>query len=152
MDDAAPVSVFDGLADAADQFGRLSGRQRSIGQALGEALPLDETHAEVMLALVLADLVDRDDARMIEVGRRLGLGIEAEDVGLIGELAGEDHLQRDGPVEAHLPGLKDNAHAAAGDLADDLVVAEVADADRLGCVGIGRSGLAKPRGGGLVVR
>ena len=82
-----------------------------------------------MLTLVLADLVDRHDPRMIEVGRRLGLGVEALDVGLVGELAGQDHLEGDGAVEADLPGLEDDAHAAAGDLADDLVVAEVADAD-----------------------
>ena len=49
-----------------------------------------------MLALVLADLEDRHDARMVEVGGRLGLGVEALDVGLVGELAGEDHLERDG--------------------------------------------------------
>ena len=88
-----------------------------------------------MLALVLADLVDRHDARMVEVGRRLGLGVEPLDVGLVGELAGEDHLERDGPVEADLPRLEDDAHAAAGELADDLVVAEVADAGGFGCVG-----------------
>ena len=81
-----------------------------------------------MLALVLADLVDRHDARMVEVRGGLGLDVEPLDVGLGGELAGEDHLERDGAVEAHLPGLVDDAHAAAGDLADELVVAEVADA------------------------
>ena len=132
MDHAALVGVLDGLGDPAHQRGGLAGRQRAVGQALGEALPLDEAHREVMLALVLADLVDRHDARMVEVGGRLGLGVEPLDVGLVGELAGEDHLERDGPVEAHLPGLEDDAHAAAGDLADDLVVAEVADADGLG--------------------
>ena len=47
---------------------------------------------------------------------------------VVGELAGEDHLERDRPIEAHLPGLEDDAHAAAGDLADDLVVAEIANA------------------------
>ena len=100
-----------------------------------------------MLALVLADLVDRHDARMVEVGGGLGLGVEPPDVGLVGELAGEDHLERDGPVEADLPGLEDDAHAAAGDLADDLVVAEVADADRRGGIGLGRLGWAEVDGG-----
>ena len=51
-------------------------------------------------------------------------------VGVVGELPGEDHLERDFAVEAYLPGLEDHAHAAARDLADDLVVAEVADAGR----------------------
>src|SRR5262245_61231260 len=81
-----------------------------------------------MLALVLADLEDRHDPRMVEVGRRLGLGVEPPHVGLVSELAGEDHLQANVPVETHLPGPEDDAHAAARDLADDLVVAEVADA------------------------
>ena len=75
---------------------------------------------------------------MIEVGGRLGLGVEAFDIGVVGELAGEDHLERDGPVEAHLPGAEDNTHAAAGDLAEDLVVAEVADAGEIGRAGCGR--------------
>ena len=126
-------------ADPADQLGRLPGGQRAVGQALGEALALDEAHREIMLALVLADLVDRHDARMVEVGGGLGLGVEPLDVGLVGELAGEDHLERDRPVEAHLPGLEDDAHAAAGDLADDLVVAEVADAGRRSGIGLGRT-------------
>ena len=104
-----------------------------------------------MLALVLADLEDRHDPRMVEVGRRLGLGVEALDVGVVGELAGEDHLERDGPVEAHLPGLEDDTHAAAGELADDLVVAEVADAGGFGRAGCGRWILPEHRGGGLIV-
>ena len=93
-------------ADFQDQVGRLARRQRSVGQRLRQALPLDEAHREIMLALVLADLVDRHDARMVEVGRRLGLGVEPLDVGLVGKLAGEDHLERDGAVEADLPAWK----------------------------------------------
>ena len=83
-----------------------------------------------MLAFVLADLVDRHDPGMIEVGRRLGLDVEPPDVGLVGELAGEDHLERHRPIQADLPGLEHDAHAAAGDLADDLVVAEIAGRGR----------------------
>ncbi len=83
---------------------------------------------KIMLALVLAHFVDRHDPGMIEVGGGLGLGPEALHIGLIGELAGEDHLQRHRPAKADLGGLKDDAHAAAGDLARDLVVAKVADA------------------------
>ena len=57
--------------------------------------PSTKPMREIMLALVLADLEDRHDPRMVEVGGRLGLGVEALDVGLVGELAGEDHLERD---------------------------------------------------------
>ena len=80
-----------------------------------------------MLAVVLADLVDRHDAGVVEQGDRLGLVPEPAQLVVAGEHAGPDHLQGDGPVEADLPGLVDDAHAAAAQLAPDLVVAEVAD-------------------------
>jgi hypothetical protein len=94
----------------------------------GQALALDEFHAEVMLVLVPADLVEGHDVGMVETGGDLGLGLEALDVGGGSELAGQDHLEGDETVEAHLPRLVDNAHAAAGDLLQQLVVAEITDA------------------------
>jgi hypothetical protein len=80
-----------------------------------------------VLPVMLADLVDGDDVRMIEVGRRLGLSVEALDFRFAGELAGQDHLEGDDSIEADLPGAIDDAHAAAGDLLEQLIVAEVAD-------------------------
>ena len=71
------MGVVDRLGDLDHQLGRLAGRQRPVGQPLRQALPLDEAHAEVVLALVLADLVDRHDARVVEVGGGLGLDVEA---------------------------------------------------------------------------
>ena len=93
-----------------------------------------------MLPFVLADLEDGHDARMVQVGGRLGLAVEALHFGLVGELAGENHLQCDGTIEARLAGLEDDAHAAAGDFADDLVVAEVADVSWCGGLSRGRRG------------
>ena len=90
---AALVGIVDRFGNRGHQRGRLAGRKRSVGQPLGQALALDEAHREVVLALVLADLEDRDDPGVIEIGRGLGLGVEALDVGLIGKLAGEDHLR-----------------------------------------------------------
>jgi hypothetical protein len=113
-----------------------------------------------MLTRVLADLVDRHDPGVIEVGCRLGLGVEPLDVAVVGELTGDDHLEGDGAIEADLAGVEDHAHAAPGDLADDLVVAEIADG-RAGRkvarrpVAIGRLGqpaeVGGPVGGGVGV-
>ena len=127
VDHPALVGELDGFRHLHHQLGGLPGQQRAIGQAVGEALTLDEAHTEVMLALVLADLVNRHDAGVIKVGRSLGLGVEPLDVGLVGELTGEDHLERDRTIQAHLSRLEHDAHAAAGDFADDFVVTEVAD-------------------------
>ena len=61
---------------------------------------------------------------MIQVGDRLRLGLEPPDVGLAGELAGPDHLQRHQPIEADLAGLVDDPHAADRQLIQQLVIAE----------------------------
>ena len=96
------------------------------GEPLGEVAPLDELHAEELLAVVLADLVDRHDPGVVQQGHRLGLVLEPAQLGVVGQHAGLDHLQRHRPVEADLPGLVDDAHAAAAQLLRDRVVAEVA--------------------------
>jgi hypothetical protein len=103
-------------------------RLRVAADGIGQAAAVDEVHAEVVLAVVLADLVDGDEVRVLEVAGRLGL--EAEPLHLLGgrQLARPDHLQGDGAVQANLPGAPDDAHAALGDLLQQLVVAEIAHA------------------------
>ena len=56
--------------------------------------------------------------------RGFRLGMEAGDIVGIGETARQDHLQGDDAVERRLPGAIDDPHAAAGDLAEQLVFAE----------------------------
>jgi hypothetical protein len=53
MNDSALVGIFDGLTHAADQLGGAAGWEWSLGQALEEALSLDESHRKIMLALML---------------------------------------------------------------------------------------------------
>src|SRR5262249_53118987 len=91
---------------------------------LGYAAVLNQFHAEVVPAVVLADLVNGHDVRMIEVGDGSRFGAEALHFRRGRQLAGEDHLQGDDAVEGNLPGPVDDAHAAAADLAQQLVVAE----------------------------
>ena len=80
-----------------------------------------------MLPFVQPDFVNRHDARMLQIGSCFGFGAEALDVVLAGQRPLEDHLHRDDAVQADLPGLIDDAHAASGDLVEQLVVAEVAN-------------------------
>lgn len=41
-----------------------------------QAAPLDQLHAEEVLAFVFADLVDRHDVRMVQVARCLGFSMK----------------------------------------------------------------------------
>ncbi len=116
------------------RLGRLGDQPRGgprlllvAGHQRHQAAAGHQLHAEVMLALVLADLVDRHDAEVVEQRDGLGFILEAAKLVVAGEEPGLDHLQRDGPVEADLTGLVDDPHAAAAQFAPDLVVAEVAD-------------------------
>jgi hypothetical protein len=53
--------------------------------------------------------------------------VEAAQLIVIGQHAGLDHLQSDGPVEADLACLVHNAHVASAEFLLNLVLAEVAD-------------------------
>ncbi len=117
-----------------DGFGRLDHQGHGgpeivpeRGELLGEVAPLDELHAEIALVVVLADLVNRHDAGVVQQRDGLGFILEPAQLGVVGQESGLDHLEGDGPIEADLPGLVDDAHAAAAQLFQDLVVAEVAD-------------------------
>ncbi len=127
MDHALPMGIVDRLGHGGHELRRLAGRQRSLGQPHGEALTVDVTHREIMLALLLADFKDRQDVRMVQQGRCLRLLMEAIVVGLRGEVAGQDHLHRHGAAQADLAGLVNHAHAAAGDLLEQFVVADAVD-------------------------
>ena len=58
--------------------GNLAGRERAApAQDRGEVLAVDQLHDDVRAARVLAVVVDRDDIRVAQRGRRLGLLPEA---------------------------------------------------------------------------
>ena len=124
MDDPMPVGMMDGPGDAAPIDRRVPAGDRPARQLAGQADPLDELHREEVLPIDLADLEDRDDVRVLQPRRRLGLGAEPLDVLVVREPARQDHLERHDPAQVHLPGAIDHAHTAAGDFGDQLIVAE----------------------------
>ena len=95
-----------------------------------ELAALDELHRDVPDAVVLAEIVDRDDVGMVEASRRLRLAAKARDHGrrvFAGKLVGADRLQRDDALDHRIVAFVDDAHRAAADLAPDFVLAECAD-------------------------
>src|SRR5262249_61441143 len=94
----------DGPGQRLDQPGRLGHRKRLPGQALRQAAAFDVLQREDRYAVVLADLVDLYDVRVVQAGDRLGFRLEARPLLGAGVAAGEDHLQGDDPVELELTG------------------------------------------------
>ena len=106
--------------------GRSCAGCRGSAQQRGQGAALDQLHGEVGPAVAeLAQLVDRHDARMLELAADLRLLDEAADqLGIVVVLFEQD---LDGQVAAQVgvAALEDGAHAAAADLAQELVAAGV---------------------------
>ena len=81
-----------------------------------QGLALDQLGDQVGAAVLLAELVEGDDAGVVEAGGGLRLAHDP----LPGLLARLDHLDRDVALEAGVPGPVDGAEAAAAELALDL--------------------------------
>ena len=88
----------------------------------GQGLALDELHGVMMHAAVAADGVDRDDVVVAQQCRGLGLDLKSLELLGVGHSGEGQYLQRHAAVEGQLHGLVDDAHAAAADLAEQLVV------------------------------
>ncbi len=124
MDNLLRVGVLHAAGHRADQLGRLRGRSRLAGEVLSEAATLDELHGEVGSAGVLADLVDLHDVGVPHPRRRFRLDAEAGPLLRAGQGSVADQLQRDQPLQTHLPGLVDDPHAAPAELTEDFVTGD----------------------------
>ena len=90
---------------------------------------VDELHHQEMDAAGLARVVGPHDVRMIQPSDRLHLAAETADrLGIVQVTMGKD-FQGDRLVEIDLPGLVDDAHAAAAQFLQQFVVAQAARLD-----------------------
>ena len=92
----------------------------------GQVPTLDQLHAEVGLVVFLADLVDRDDVRVVELGDRLGLVPEAAEIVRAGQRTGPDQLEGHQAIELVLTRPIDDPHAAPGDFLEELILTQEA--------------------------
>ena len=133
--------------DAAEAVGRDAPVVAHLG---GEVAAVDEAHGDEQRAVLLAGLVDGHDVRMLERRRHARLALEALAELRVGGELGDDDLQRDAPTEPPIGGEVDDAHAAAPDLALDVVGAEgavlVAGSRWRHRTGGGRTGLGSRAG------
>ncbi|MEQ9497640.1 MAG: hypothetical protein RIT81_12300 [Deltaproteobacteria bacterium] len=78
-------------------------------------------HVEELAGREAADVVNRDDRRVLELPGRLDLGPEAADEVLGGVASAEEDLHGDLAADVGVAGLQDATHAAAPDLPVQLV-------------------------------
>ena len=86
-----------------------------------EALALDDLHRDVVGALGLAAVVDRDDVRVREACRGLGLSAEALDESSSFRISVVQDLDRDAAAELAVLGEVDVRHPAGSEAPHDAV-------------------------------
>ena len=130
MKNAALMREMDGAAYFHQQCGRvlIGGPLLGVADSSGQRAALHKLHAEEMMAVRLAHVVNRDDVRMIQLSGCFGFRAEALHLGLARELAAEDHLQGHNSVQACLAGSINDAHPPMGNFLEQLVIVETPQA------------------------
>ena len=127
VDDQALVRVLDGGADVGEKAQAGGDVQVPVGAVLRDRQPVHELHHQVRPAIAGDAAVEQPgDVGMDEAGEDAPLGEEPL-VQRIAGVARADQLDRDAmfEVRAGPVGEIDGAHAAAADLRDDAVGADV---------------------------
>jgi hypothetical protein len=122
---AATVGIPERRADLGEDV--LHHENRELPELLDdvvERFPLHVLHDEEERRLGLLDRVDRDDVRMRELRGRAGLELEPVRHPLALEQVGRHDLDGDPAIEGDVMRQEDGCHAAAAQLAQDLVLAE----------------------------
>ena len=132
------IAVHDALGmGGGEAFGTLPGnrprlpdRQGAVGDRLAERAALDELHGNPRQAVALADVVDRDDGRMVQRRGGAGFGFETPTVPLVSYQPLRNHLERHGATEPCVDAAVDLTHASRSEEVLDFVGPESIAGDK----------------------
>ena len=124
MDDPLPVRLLQRVRDLGSQAQGLIEGDRPLRDAVRERLALEELHDQVFGRTFPADVVERADVRMRELGDRPRLAFEAL-ARLLGiRQSGRQDLDRHLAAEPRVPRPVDLSHPARAERRKDLVGTE----------------------------
>ena len=125
MHDALLVRRRQAAGDLHRVIESLSNRKSGAGHPFAKVPTLQKLRDDERRAVVLAEVGDRENARVIQGRGGTRLLLEAaQPVGIIGEGLRQDLLLRDFPVQPNVASPVDLAHTARADRRDDLVGSE----------------------------
>jgi hypothetical protein len=124
MDQTGLVRRFEPRGDLGGDRPCFLRRDRSVAQALGEVLALDEFHHQEADPVRLLEAVDRGHVRVLEAGERTRLAFEAGLAFRIVRHLRRQDLEGDLAFELGVAGAVDLAHAATAHLGGDLVMGQ----------------------------
>ena len=110
MHDTLAMGIVGRVRQCADCLGREPRRLGPARDLLIERTALDKLEREERLAVVIANVEDLDDIRVLEVSNSLRLNLEK--LRSLLRIA-HHHLERDHTIELEMTSLVDNSHAPA---------------------------------------
>ena len=139
VDDAGAVRGDERLGELRAEAEDLVGWQSRPGD-VAERSSLDVLHHEEVAAVLLVEVEDGGDVRMVEARQRLRLTTESRARSLVRHAAFRQDLDRDPPIQAEVPGEVDHADSAGAEATLDLVVAELEAHHRVTSSPVSRAG------------
>ena len=130
MDDSASMRGFDRVGHLPKQRGGAGGRLRLAVNQLAERSAFDELERDVQTVVVLEDVEDLHDVRMLQLRDGFGFGPEAIGFRRRGMCSGEQPLERDQPAQPLMPSLIDDRHTAPPQQLHDVVARHINGGDR----------------------
>src|SRR5436190_19568607 len=125
MQNAVFMRVMHRARHFGDKLHRAPDRHRFASDCFVELAAFDKFHAEIALGVALADLVDGNNAWMLEAGSGFCFPPKALEMCFGGPGAKADHLQRDGAIETFLMRTIHYALTAPANFLQQFVIAEV---------------------------
>src|SRR5687767_4341755 len=90
----------------------------------GQARAIHQTHCQIRIAAMFADLVNRHDVGVVESGDGFSFSAKAGQGDGGSQIASNDHLESHHAIERHLSSAINDSHTAAADLLQYLVIWE----------------------------
>lgn len=128
MHDTATMAVLERLGHADSDLDDFAHTPPLFGEVAPEVSSVDDRHEKEESAVVTADVVDRNDRRVIHPGNDLRLALKSL-LGIGGEESRRNQLHCDIAIQQRITRAIDNPHAAASELGDDLIPVQQTRAD-----------------------
>jgi hypothetical protein len=136
VDDAFCVRCVERVGDFDSELDEQIKRERPAINLMLQSLAFEELHREKGPAIVLADLVDRANVRMVQRGGSAGFALKSFECLRIARGLFRQKLQRDVAAKSEILGFIYDAHPAAAELFEDAVMRDgLSDHSELNALG-----------------
>ena len=122
VNDAALVCRTERVEHLHADLGHPPRRHRPLLDERRQRRALDELHHDERRPVILVDVVNRADTRMVQGGRKACFTTEALERVVIGEQPGRKKLERHFTAEQQILGAINDTHASAAELAQHAIV------------------------------